>query len=107
MSVQFEQIVVLWVMALLVALFTWIYRRDRQWRVALWMIGWIAILIHFAASCLLSFSLISPTLQSWLAHSTLVFAGTSFFFSVSRACTTTRKWCLRSTVPGSIGLPWS
>ena len=91
MSAQFEHIVVLCVMALLVALFTWIYLRDRQWRVALWMIGWIAILIHFAAACLLSFSLISPTLQLWLAHSTLVFAGTSFFFSVSRACTTTRR----------------
>ena len=91
MSAQFQHIVVLCVMALLVALFAWIYLRDRQWRVALWMIGWIAILIHFAAVCLLSFSLISPTLQLWLAHSTVVFAGTSFFFSVSRACTTTRR----------------
>ena len=90
MSAQFEHIVVLCVMALLVTLFTWIYLRDRQWRVALWMIGWIAILIHFAAACLLSFSLISPTLQLWLAHSTLVFAG-PVFFSVSRACTTNRK----------------
>src|SRR5208282_1054888 len=124
MSAQFEHIVVLCVMALLVALFTWIYLRDRQWRVALWMIGWIAILIHFAAACLLSFSLISPTLQLWLAHSTLVFAGTSFF-SRSRArapppaggsfssfwtrclrSSTGREWCLRSTVPGSIESLW-
>jgi len=91
MSAQFEQIVVLSVMVVLVTLFAWIYRHDRQWRVALWMIGWIAMLFHFAASCLLSFSLISLVLQSWLAHFTRVFAGTSFFFSVSRACTTNRR----------------
>jgi PAS domain S-box-containing protein len=91
MSAQFEHVVVLFVMALLVSLFTWIYLRDRQWRVALWMIGWIAIFLHFAASSLLGFALISPTLQLWLAHSTLVFAGTSFFFSVSRACTSNRR----------------
>jgi PAS domain S-box-containing protein len=91
MSAQFEHIVVLFVMALLVSLFAWIYVRDRQWRVALWLIGWIAIFLHFAASFLLGFALISPTLQLWLAHTTLVFAGTSFFFSVSRACTTTRR----------------
>jgi Tfp pilus assembly protein PilN len=53
-------------MMILVALFTWIYQRDKQQRVRLWMIGWIAILVHFGVSLLASFHLISSSLADGL-----------------------------------------
>ena len=49
MSARFEELVVFWVMAILVGLFAWIYSRDWRKRTALWMWGWIAILVHFTA----------------------------------------------------------
>ena len=54
------------VMMILVALFTWIYQRDKQQRVRLWMIGWSAILVHFGVSLLASFHLISSSLADGL-----------------------------------------
>jgi len=49
MSPQFEAFVVFGVTTILVSLFAWIYLRDRQKRTGLWMLGWLAILVHFAA----------------------------------------------------------
>jgi signal transduction histidine kinase/ActR/RegA family two-component response regulator len=69
-------------MMILVALFTWIYRRDRQQRVRLWMIGWSAILVHFGAALLDSFHLIQSGLADWLAYSTLIIAAASFLVSM-------------------------
>jgi len=85
-SEQFQHTVVLFVMSVLVALFAWIYFRDRQPRTGLWMIGWIAILIRFAGLLLVSGSRLSERAGDWLAYSTLIVAGTSFYFSVSKAC---------------------
>jgi signal transduction histidine kinase len=79
---QFGRLVSVTVMMILVALFTWIYRRDRQQRVWLWMIGWSAILVHFGAALLDSFHLIQTGLADWLAYSTLMLAAASFLVSM-------------------------
>jgi PAS domain S-box-containing protein len=91
MSTKFEQSVVFAVMSILVVLFTWTYRRDRQQRTGLWMLGWIAILVHFAAPLLASFALLSPQLTDLLKIATLEICGVVFVLSVSEACTTTRR----------------
>jgi signal transduction histidine kinase len=90
---QFGRLVTVSVMVGLVALFTWIYRRDRQQRVRLWMIGWSAILVHFAAALLNSFHLIPKLVADWVACTTLVAAGTSFLLSVCATCSSLpRRW---------------
>src|ERR1022692_1731142 len=81
---QFQRVVTLSVMSILVGLFTWIYVRDRQPRARLWMIGWASIVAHFAAMLLFSFSLIPSRLADWSAYSTLVAAASAFFLSVCR-----------------------
>src|SRR5262245_12023526 len=78
-------------MTILVSLFTWIYIRDRQRRFALWVWGWAAILVHFAALLLLEFKLLSGLLAGWIAVMTLEICGSCFFLSVSRACSTRAK----------------
>src|ERR1700730_13722620 len=86
MSPQFERIVVITIMTILVSLFSWIYLRDRQQRMGLWMLGWISILIHFSALTLLEFKLIAER-PAWLvAIATLDLAGICFLLSVSKAC---------------------
>jgi len=90
MSPHVAHVVVVGVMTILVALFAWMYLRDRQQRMRLWLIGWIAILVHFAASLLATFSLISGCLGDWVAVTTLVISGTSFLLSVSRPGATFR-----------------
>ena len=83
---QFARVLTLLVMAVLVALFTWIYVRDRQQRMRLWMTGWVAILLHFLAGVLAAFHVIGGQLSDWLAYATLIAAAYSFFLSVSRSC---------------------
>jgi two-component system, sensor histidine kinase and response regulator len=90
MSPHVAHVVVVTVMTILVALFAWIYRRDRQQRMRLWLTGWIAILVHFAASLLVTFSVISGQLGDWVAVTTLLVAATSFLLSVSRPGATRR-----------------
>ena len=91
MSPQFGRVVVLAVMTILVGLFAWIYARDRRHRARLWLIGWIAIEVHFAGGTLVSFSLIPGAWGDWNAYSTLLVAAASFFLSVSGACQTARR----------------
>jgi PAS domain S-box-containing protein len=79
---QFQRIVTLSAMSILVGLFTWIYLRDRQPRARLWVIGWACILAHFASMLLLSFGLVPSWLADWSAYSTLVAAASAFFLSV-------------------------
>ena len=78
-------------MSILVALFTWIYVRDRQQRVGLWMLGWIAICVHFAAQLLLGYALLKPIWGGFIRIGTLEVAGTCFVLSVSEAYATTRR----------------
>ena len=91
MSPKFDQVVVFAVMSILVTLFSWIYLRDRKQRMGLWMIGWIAIFIHFAASLLFTFSILSENWFVFLNRATLEVAGVSFLLSVSEAFGTQRK----------------
>ena len=84
MSPQFEAVVVFGVTTILVSLFAWIYLRDRQPRIGLWMLGWLAILVHFAAPV---FNIGSPRLAPfmlWIKVCTLIIAGTCFLLSVSQ-----------------------
>lgn len=89
-------------MSILVTLFTWIYVRDRQQRVGLWMLGWISIFIHFTAVMLASFSLLAPTWGNFIRVGTLELAGTCFVLSVSDVYGTTRRRILYFLL---IGLP--
>ena len=88
MPPQFQRVVTLSVMVVLVGLFTWIHARDRQAAVRLWMIGWGFIVLHFLGMLLASFSLIPDTVSEWLAYATLLFTACAFFLSVCRTCTT-------------------
>lgn len=83
MSPQFESIVVFGVITILVSLFAWIYLRDRQKRTGLWMLGWIAILVHFAASAFDYYFLWLMPFKAWIKVCTLIIAGTFFLLSVS------------------------
>ncbi|HZD06890.1 MAG TPA: hypothetical protein VE176_01515, partial [Candidatus Limnocylindrales bacterium] len=83
MSSRFEALVVFGIITVLVSLFAWIYLRDRQKRTRLWMLGWIAILVHFAVPV---FSADFPRLAPftpWIKVCTLIIAGTFFLLSVS------------------------
>ncbi len=94
---QFQRVVTLTVMSILVGLFAWIYMRDRQARARLWMIGWACIVAHFAGMLLVSFALIPARLADWSAYSTLIFGASAFFLSVypPRRSTVGRAlfWC--------------
>ena len=56
---RFDSYIVFAVMGILVALFAWIYLGDRHARVRLWLLGWIAMLIHYAAQALFYASILS------------------------------------------------
>ncbi|HVN05053.1 MAG TPA: ATP-binding protein [Bryobacteraceae bacterium] len=84
MPPQFQRLVTLSVMCILVGLFAWIYLRDRRPRARLWMIGWSCIVLHFAGMLLFSFKLISPRVADWSAYATLIFGAAVFFLSVCR-----------------------
>ncbi|HLY20185.1 MAG TPA: ATP-binding protein [Bryobacteraceae bacterium] len=85
MNPQFQRVVTLTVMSILVGLFAWIYLSDRQRRARLWMIGWACIVVHFAGMLLFSFGLIPSRLADWSAYATLILAAAAFFLSVRRA----------------------
>lgn len=84
MPPQFQRVVTLVVMSILVGLFTWIYLRDRQPRARLWMIGWACIVVHFAGLLMSSFGLIPRRLADWSAYATLILGASAFFLSVGR-----------------------
>jgi signal transduction histidine kinase/CheY-like chemotaxis protein len=90
MVAPFNRILVVVVMTILVAIFAWIYARDRQPRAKYWLIGWIAIEVHFASALLATFHVISPVLDNWL-YCVLLVAAAAFFHSVSEACRTARR----------------
>ncbi len=78
-----EEIVVFAVSAVLVSLFAWIYVRDPQKTTRLWMLGWITILVHFAAPAFDHFFPAIVRFTWWLKGATLIIAGTFFLLSVS------------------------
>jgi signal transduction histidine kinase/CheY-like chemotaxis protein len=77
-------------MTILVAVFAWLYSRDRQPWAKYWLIGWIAIEVHFASALLSAFHIIPPILDNWL-YCVLLVAAASFFQSVSGVCETARR----------------
>ena len=91
MSSSFVHIVETVLMAVLVLLFIWIYSRQRQPRVALWIAGWVAIVAHFANGIVMANMRQPSALVVWLAYATLIVAGASFVLSVSQACVTTPR----------------
>src|SRR5690349_377564 len=91
MSPRFEELLVFGVISILVALFAWIYTRDRQPRAGLWMLGWIAIFIHFAAPAMDDFLPWVMRYTPWIKVSTLIVAGTFFLLSVSEVFVNPRR----------------
>ena len=87
----FESYVVFAVMGVMVALFGWIYLRDRQVRVRLWLLGWIAVLLHFTSLPLVHASIISISTHIWISIATLLVAGTFFLLSVSEVFIAPRR----------------
>src|SRR5947209_12176670 len=102
MSPQFERVVIITIMSILVSLFTWIYMRDRQQRVGVWLLGWFWILVHFVDLTLLEFKLLPVNPAKLVAIGTLRLAGMSFLLSVSKACAT---WPRRALVFAFVGIP--
>ncbi len=94
MPPQFGRVLAVSVMAILLALFTWIYHRDRQQRVRLWMMGWMAIVAHFGAGLADAYHLIPPRLADWLAYTTLLAAAACFYLSITQLATTARRRAL-------------
>ena len=90
MVAPFNRILVVFVMTILVAVFAWLYSRDRQPWAKYWLIGWIAIEVHFASALLSAFHIIPPILDNWL-YCVLLVAAASFFQSVSGVCETARR----------------
>src|SRR5215472_11399757 len=82
-SARFEEILLLAVITVLVALFAWIYVRDRKREFGLWLLGWSSIFIHFAAPVASHLFPLPPPLQLWIKIATLALAGTAFLLSVS------------------------
>jgi PAS domain S-box-containing protein len=87
MSARFEEIVVFCIVSVLVSLFAWIYLRDPQKTTRLWMLGWIAILIHFAVPAFDDFFPALMRFTTWSMVATLLIAGTFFLLSVSEVFT--------------------
>ncbi len=82
-STLFEDVLVLTVMSVVVALFAWIYLRDRRRQFRLWLVGWSAIFVHYAAPVASHLVPVPRSLALWIGGATLIVAGTSFLFSVS------------------------
>ena len=105
MSPSFVHIVETVLMAVLVLLFIWIYSRQRQPRVALWIAGWTAIVAHFADGIVMANMREPAAIVIWFAYATLIVAGASFILSVSQACITTPRrvaFALGAIVPSLI-----
>ncbi|HET9839426.1 MAG TPA: PAS domain S-box protein [Candidatus Angelobacter sp.] len=79
------------VFTVMVALFAWLYARDRHPRVKLWLCGWIAVLLHFAGAPLQHANLISPGAAIWITTGLYQVAGTFFLLSVSEVFATPRR----------------
>jgi hypothetical protein len=84
MSPLFEQVLVFVVMSVLVTLFTWIYVSQRRREFRLWLLGWSAISVHFAAPVVGHLLPSAVGLTHWISVISLIVAGTFFLLSVSQ-----------------------
>ncbi len=71
------------ILGLLVVLFASIYRKRASARLRYWVIGWILVLLHFAALLLPSASVHAQELVDSLSLSALLLSGLCFLFSAS------------------------
>jgi PAS domain S-box-containing protein len=92
MSPQFEQILVFLVMSIVLSLFTWIYLRDRQQNIRLWMLGWTAVLLHFAVPLVGIWLPLPLKLARWNNAATLLVAGSCFLLSVTEVYIGRLRW---------------
>ena len=88
MSPRVEQAAIFVVMSVLVTLFTWIYLRNREKYVQFWMLGWIAVFLHFAAQVAGTFDLLHEPWRYFFRVSTIQLAGVCFVLSVSNVFAT-------------------
>lgn len=89
-------------MTILVALFVWIYLQERQPRLALWIVGWSAVLLHFVNAIALAASRTPGRFVLCNVCATLVICGASFWMSVSQVLITQRR---RATFLAFVILP--
>ncbi|HKW76754.1 MAG TPA: PAS domain S-box protein [Terriglobales bacterium] len=92
MSPVFEQILVFLVMSIVLSLFTWIYVRDRQQKIGLWMLGWTAVLLHFAVPLVGVWLPLSAKFARWNNAATLLIAGSCFLLSVTEVYLGRLRW---------------
>lgn len=91
MSPRFEEVLAFLVTSILVTLFTWIYARDRQHQSWLWLLGWLALFVHFAVPVLDDWLVALDPLTPWIKVATLIVAGTFFLLSVSGVYARSRR----------------
>ena len=101
MSLRFEEILVLVVISIQVTLFTWTYLRDRQEKSFLWLLGWIAIFIHFAIPVMNEWMHWPRPVTDWIRVTTLIAAATCFLLSVSDVFRNKRQRALFLLLVGS------
>jgi diguanylate cyclase (GGDEF)-like protein/PAS domain S-box-containing protein len=71
------------ILGLLVVLFASIYRKRASARLRYWVIGWILVLLHFAALLLPATTVLGQELIDSLSISALLLSGLCFLFSAS------------------------
>jgi PAS domain S-box-containing protein len=77
--------------SVVVALFAWVYMRDRHHMVKLWMLGWIAMLPHLFGLPLAEASILAARGRAWLRIAPVIVGGTFFLLSVSEVFVTRRR----------------
>jgi FtsH-binding integral membrane protein len=82
MSSLFVHIVETVLMAVLVTLFLWIYAQDRGQRLALWIVGWVALVLHFANAVAVASTSKPGFFLQWSIYATLLISSASFILSV-------------------------
>jgi PAS domain S-box-containing protein len=103
MSSLFVHIVETVLMGVLVALFVWIYTRQKTTSLRLWLIGWAFILIHFANAIAVAAVPSPGPLLTFCIYGTIIAAGANFLASVSPEVATGRRragFLLGGIVPG-------
>jgi diguanylate cyclase (GGDEF)-like protein/PAS domain S-box-containing protein len=71
------------ILSLLVVLFASIYRKRASARLRFWVVGWILVLLHFAALLIPGASPLAQELAESLGLSALLLSGICFLFSAS------------------------
>lgn len=84
-------------------LFVSVYRKRSSGTVRFWMIGWLCVLLHFAALAYPASSELAQEIRSGLAITTLLLCGLVFAMSYPRARRSRKRQLWIGT---SLGVPW-